>query len=36
MNETNHYKGMFDVSIKGDTLRIANAQAIIKVSSDSI
>jgi molybdenum cofactor biosynthesis protein MoaC len=27
---------MFDVSIKGDTLRIANAQAIIKVSSDSI
>jgi len=36
MNETNHYKGMSDVSIKGDTLRIANAQAIIKVSSDSI
>ena len=36
MNETNSYKGMFDVSIKGDTLRIATAQAIIKVSPDSI
>ena len=36
MNETNHYKGMFDVSTKGDTLRIATAQALIKLSSNSI
>ena len=37
MNETNTYhKGMFDVSRKGDTLRFAIAQAIIKVSPESI
>ena len=36
MNETNTYKGMFDVSRKGDTLRLATAQAIIKVSPKSI
>ncbi len=37
MNETNTYnKGMFDVSKKGDTLRFATAQAIIKVSPESI
>ncbi|HET9807234.1 MAG: bifunctional molybdenum cofactor biosynthesis protein MoaC/MoaB [Deltaproteobacteria bacterium] len=36
MNETNTYKGMFDVSRKGDTLRFATAQAIIKVSPESI
>lgn len=39
MNEitTNtHNKGMFDVSNKGDTLRFAIAQAILKVSSESI
>ena len=37
MNETDtYYKGMFDVSKKGDTLRIATAQAIIKVNPESI
>jgi molybdenum cofactor biosynthesis protein MoaC len=37
VNETNTYnKGMFDVSKKGDTLRFATAQAIIKVSPESI
>ena len=37
MNETDtYYKGMFDVSKKGDTLRFATAQAIIKVSPESI
>jgi cyclic pyranopterin monophosphate synthase len=36
VNETNTYKGMFDVSRKGDTLRLATAQAIIKVSPESI
>jgi molybdenum cofactor biosynthesis protein MoaC len=37
VNETNIYnKGMFDVSRKGDTLRLATAQAIIKVSHESI
>jgi cyclic pyranopterin monophosphate synthase len=36
VNETNTYKGMFDVSRKGDTLRFATAQAIIKVSPESI
>ena len=37
MNETDtYYKGMFDVSKKGDTLRIATAQAIIKLSPESI
>jgi cyclic pyranopterin phosphate synthase len=37
VNETDiYYKGMFDVSKKGDTLRFATAQAIIKVSPESI
>jgi cyclic pyranopterin monophosphate synthase len=37
VNETNIYnKGMFDVSRKGDTLRLATAQSIIKVSPESI
>ncbi|HEX7818713.1 MAG TPA: bifunctional molybdenum cofactor biosynthesis protein MoaC/MoaB [Nitrososphaeraceae archaeon] len=36
MNETNTYRGMFDVSKKGDTLRSATAQAIIKVNPASI
>jgi molybdenum cofactor biosynthesis protein MoaC len=37
VNETNTYnKGMFDVSKKGDTLRFATAQAIIKASPESI
>jgi cyclic pyranopterin phosphate synthase len=37
VNETDtYYKGMFDVSKKGDTLRIATAQAIIKVNPESI
>ena len=37
MNETDtYYKGMFDVSKKGDTLRFATAQAIIKVTPETI
>ena len=36
VNETNSYRGMFDVSKKVDTLRSATAQAIVRVNPESI
>ncbi|MGE3859773.1 MAG: bifunctional molybdenum cofactor biosynthesis protein MoaC/MoaB [Nitrososphaeraceae archaeon] len=39
MDETlknNHYRGMFDVSTKADTLRLAIAQAVIKTNPETI
>lgn len=36
LNDTNDYRGMFDVSNKYNTLRSATAEGLVKVNSETI